>query len=676
MLRLLPAGALAVTFVTTAAVRTATFSRHRDPRGVGLHEGGQMPGASATARWTALAGLLTLTALWMALVGARPTASPPLASSTTPTSSPASERQGPARRVLLLYTEPRLTPAVVAADDRLRSVLETRSPARVTFHTEFLDLDMFDDAVPQPELRELLRRKYATRPIDLIVAAGSRALRVALQNRADLFTRAPVVFLAVDPTAAADIRLETDVTGTWLHQGWAETLDLAHRLQPEIRRAIVINGTSPADRVWLAQARGQLGSRHGAIEVTYLTDRRFEDVLKEVAALPAGSVVLHGSFLRDGEGRDLTTREAAKRVAAAASVPVYAVAESAVGTGIVGGQVVSFEAHGQAAAELALRVLSGERPPSTDAGTTFPTVDARQVERWGLDARRLPVGTVVRFREPSLWEQHRTAALAILAVLVVQGLVIGGLLLERGRRRRAEQSLRRLSGRLLTAHEEERRRIARDLHDDVGQRLSLLAIEAQQLQTHPRGGPGGADGRPRELATKAQELASVIQQIAYELHPAQLEHLGFPAALRRFAEELRNRHGLVVEVVETDWPRHVSPDTALCLYRVTQEALRNVVRHSGVREARVTLEVQADGLTVTIADGGVGFDPGTRRAAQGLGLTGMQERLRLVGGTLAIDTTAGRGTRIQARVPHGLPAPSARETEPGSEDVQAPNPAG
>lgn len=636
--------------------------------------------APATARSAAVARLLalTVTALVLRLADPGPAWAqpiPPPPSATSPAPGSASEAQGPARRVLLLYTEPRLTPAIVALDARLRSVLETASPARLTFYTEYLDLNLFDGSAPQPELRALLQRKYAARPIDLIVAGGSRALRVALQNRADLFSKAPVVFLAVDRSAAADLQLAADVTGTWLRIGWAETLDLARRLQPETRRAIIVNGSSPVDRVWLAQAQRQLGSHHGAIEVTYLTDRPLEDVLKEVAALPARTVVLFGSILRDSAGQDLSPRETVGRVAAAASVPVYGLSEPTVGTGVVGGHVVSFEAHGQVAAELALRVLSGERPPATDAGTTVPMIDARQMARWGLDLRRLPTGTVVLFRDPSLWEQHRKLLLTTIAVLVAQGLVIGGLLLERGRRQRAESTLRRLSGRLLTAHEEERKRIARDLHDDVGQRLSLLAIEAEELRTRSED-TMVLDGRARDLSTKAQELASDIHRISYELHPARLEHLGLSAAVRRFAEELRNRHGLTVEVVETAWPREISPDVALCLYRVTQEALRNVVRHSGAREARVVLEGQTDRLAATITDAGTGFDPGARRAAQGLGLTGMQERLRLVGGTLAIAATPGRGTRIEARVPRTPSTPPAPETELGPEHAEAPHPSG
>jgi hypothetical protein len=148
--------------------------------------------------------------------------------------------------VLLLYSEPRLTPAIVTLDQGIRSTIEARSPIPVYFYTEFLDLNLFDGPVPQREMRELLRRKYQARPIDLIVAAG-RALRVALHNRADLFSGAPVVFVAADRAGAADLKLEADVTGTWLHQPWTETLDLARLLQPETRRAVVVGGSSPTD---------------------------------------------------------------------------------------------------------------------------------------------------------------------------------------------------------------------------------------------------------------------------------------------------------------------------------------------------------------------------------------------------------------------------------------------
>ena len=383
-------------------------------------------------------------ALWMLLAGSGLAVGQPVPSTGGPPPSdprPVPDGPGKARRVLLLFGAPRLTPAIEAVDTAIRSTIESRSPVPVTFYTEYLDFTLFGGDEPQPELRALLQRKYATRPIDLIVAIASRPLRVALRNRKDLFSNAPVVFVSVDPKAAADLRLDADVTGTWLHIGWTETLDLARRLQPDIRRAVVIGGVTPADRVWLDQARQQLAMRSGSVEVEYLAGLGLEDVLKAVAALPTRTVVLVGPFLRDVTGRDFVMPEAIGQIAASSSVPTYGVMDSAVGAGAVGGHVVSFEAHGRIAADLALRVLAGERPPPTEASTTVSMVDARQLARWHLDARRLPAGTVVRFREPSLWERHRWAIILVLSVLAGQTLVVAALLFERRRRQRAQAAL-------------------------------------------------------------------------------------------------------------------------------------------------------------------------------------------------------------------------------------------
>jgi PAS domain S-box-containing protein len=349
--------------------------------------------------------------------------------------------RGPARNVLLLHAYPRLSPPVVTVDEAFRATLEAESPFPVNFYTEYLDLTLFDGDAPQRELHTLLRRKYASHDIDLIVAAGSRALRVALQNRAELFSGAPVVFLSVDRSSIADLRLGVDVTGTWLRQNWTETLELARRLQPEIRHAIVISGSAPADQVWQAAARLQLAANAGGVEVSYITGASIQQITERVALLPKNTVVLMGAFLRDATGQIFNTRDAIARIARASSVPVYVIQDHAVGIGSVGGDVVDYEAHGRTGAQLALRVLSGERPDPTDAGTTRTIVDWREIQRRGLDGRRLPPDSVVLFREPSVWERHRWLMVGVAALLLLQSALIAALLVHRALRRRVRRAL-------------------------------------------------------------------------------------------------------------------------------------------------------------------------------------------------------------------------------------------
>ena len=148
-----------------------------------------------------------------------------------------------------------------------------------------------------------------------------------------------------------------------------------------------------------------------------------------------------GAFLRDATGQAFNTRDAIARIARASSVPVYVIQDHAVGIGSVGGDVVDYEAHGRTGARLALRVLSGERPDPTDAGTTRPIVDWREIQRWGLDERRLPPDSVVLFREPSVWERHRGLIVGAAALLLLQSALIAALLVHRALRRRVRRAL-------------------------------------------------------------------------------------------------------------------------------------------------------------------------------------------------------------------------------------------
>jgi hypothetical protein len=349
--------------------------------------------------------------------------------------------KGPQKRVLILHPESRLLPATARLDETFRTKLRASWPGEVDFHVEQLDLSLFDEDAPPREIRALLRRKYARRRLDLIVPMDSRTLRIAVANRTALFSGAPIVFTTVDRAAAADIPLDQNVTGTWLVPGWAGTLDAALGLQPRIRRAVVIGGTASVDRVWLASARRQLALHQGRVEITYLTDLSLSDVLTKVAALPPDSVVLIGAFLRDAAGQSFTTREVVARITAVSSAPVYGLGETLLGEGIVGGQVVSYEAHGRVAAEFALRVLRGERPPPTDAGTTVPMFDWRELQRWGLDERRLPSGSVVLYRRLSTWERYRWWIVGAATLLLLQSALIAVLLVQRASRRRARRAL-------------------------------------------------------------------------------------------------------------------------------------------------------------------------------------------------------------------------------------------
>jgi PAS domain S-box-containing protein len=216
-------------------------------------------------------------------------------------------------------------------------------------------------------------------------------------------------------------------------------------------------------------------------------------------------------------------------------------------------------------------------------------------------------------------------------------------------RKRIEGELHDLSRRLITAHEEERAMLARELHDDVSQRLAVLAIEAGRAEL---AAPEGAQvGALRAVREGLVHLSEDVHSLAYQLHPSVLEELGLAEALRAECER-RGRQGSLDLSVDLDpLPAVVEPDAALCLFRVAQEALNNVARHAGVREASVTLRPADGGLLLAVCDGGAGFDPESPGKGMRLGLASMRERVRLVRGTLDVDSVPGRGTTIVAWVP-------------------------
>lgn len=226
-------------------------------------------------------------------------------------------------------------------------------------------------------------------------------------------------------------------------------------------------------------------------------------------------------------------------------------------------------------------------------------------------------------------------------------------------RKMSEESLEELSGRLITAQEEERARIARELHDDFSQRMALQGICLRQLWKKLPDSEIEARAKVQELLKGTQELSSDLHSLSHELHSSRLEHVGLVPAMIGLCEEMSSKYTIKVEFTERGPSTAISKDVALCLFRVAQEALINVAKHSRARQAQAELIGLGNEIRLRIVDAGLGFDPNLGNATAGIGLLGMRERLRLVGGTLSIRSAPMRGTEILAQVP--LSSSTSRE---------------
>jgi PAS domain S-box-containing protein len=218
-------------------------------------------------------------------------------------------------------------------------------------------------------------------------------------------------------------------------------------------------------------------------------------------------------------------------------------------------------------------------------------------------------------------------------------------------RKLAEDALSSVSRKLIEAHEEERTRIARELHDDINQRLALLEIELEELGLNPPNSSMEVSSRANGLRTRLSEIGIEIQTISHRLHSSKLEYLGIVAAIKSFCKELSDRQKIDIHFTHDLVPPSLPYDISLSLFRVLQEALRNAVKHSGVRHFEVDLRGTLYEIKLTVHDAGVGFDLRTTMTNPGLGLVSMQERIRLVKGTISIVSNPKTGTTIQARAP-------------------------
>jgi signal transduction histidine kinase len=209
---------------------------------------------------------------------------------------------------------------------------------------------------------------------------------------------------------------------------------------------------------------------------------------------------------------------------------------------------------------------------------------------------------------------------------------------------------RALAGRLIASQELERERIARDLHDDLSQKLAVLNIDLDQLTRRLETDAPHLVAAAQETSRRAGEIASDVHDLSHQLHPSRLKVLGLIQAMQGVCRDVGNQHGITVDFSHEGVPPGVSPATSLCLYRITQEALHNVAKHSGARRAAVRLSREQGQLYLQIADQGVGFEPGSFDGG-GLGLVSMNERVNHLGGRLIIRSAPGAGTRIGVRVP-------------------------
>lgn len=480
------------------------------------------------------------------------------------------------KRVLLLHSFARDSAPFGSISTTFRSELTRRLAAPVIFDEIDLHADR-QDAEDSEVVIALLNARFAKQPPDVIVAVGPPASQFCVAHRDALFPSVPRILAGEERTLRALPVEPSDaivISRVDLH----EMIEGALRVRPDTQHVAVVLGAATLDRFWAAALRRELDGYADRLQVTWLDGQPFDDVLQTLANLPAHSIVLYSALTVDGRGVVFEGQDALTHLRSVTSAPVFGVLEDEFGKGIVGGVLVGESRASPILADTALRMLSGDGsyPRSVLIPATPPTYDWRELEHWGIAESVLPAGSIVNFRPPSLWQAHRKTILVIVAVIAIQTVLIVLLLVQRLMRRRAEAEVRSMSGRLISAHEDERRRLAGELHDDFSQRLARLAIDASQLGSH-----AGTDAdTARTMRDELIRISEDVHDLSYRLHPSIVDDLGLIAALRAECSRTARSSDLDVDVRVGDVPDRIAPEVALCLFRVAQESLRNVVRHA------------------------------------------------------------------------------------------------
>jgi len=563
------------------------------------------------------------------------------------------------KQVLVLYSTRRDSEFSTIGERELPRVLDVGLGRDLDYYSEFIDAARFPDPSYQIGFADFLRVKYRDVRFDLVIAMQDTAVEFVNRNRATLFSETPEVLLANSRTAPVGPNSARLVQ----ERNFTATLTLIEQLQPDVTNVFVVVGAAPSDKSYETAMRLQTGSFEPRLTFHYLSGLATDELERRLARLPEHSVVYYLLVSEDGAGNKYHPLEYVDRVAGAANAPTYCWVDSAMDHGIVGGNLYSQAQAIDRIGQLALRVLRGERADSIDTSVidlNSTQVDWRELRRWGIDTARVPAGTVIRFRDPTIWDRYRLYILAALALLLVQSGLIAGLLVQRARRHQAEVEVRRSQGRLLASYERsrdlgsrllkaqevERSRIARELHDDISQEVALLTMH---LTLADRADHPDVKRMAAEVRARAHRIATSVHDLSHRLHPARLRQLGLVPALEALGREL-SQPGIAIAFTHDDVPSPLSPDLTLCLFRIVQEALQNAIKYSAAREVSVHLGRLPSGLTLSVVDNGVGFDV-EAAWSKGIGLVSMKERVEALGGSLEIRSSTGAGTRVEATVP-------------------------
>jgi signal transduction histidine kinase len=582
------------------------------------------------------------------------------------------------KRVLLLHSfGPQFVPWVFMAAE-FREQLFKRSPDKIDLYEASLEGARFQQPDEEGPTVEYLTNLFGTRKLDLIVTIGAPAAFFAQKYRGQFFPSTPLVIGGPEQRAVNYSKLTSNdapVTVTLDFKKWIENI---LQVLPHTTHIAWAVGASPLERFWTEEFRRTSEPFTDRISFEYFNDLKFEEMLDRVSKLPPHSAVFFADLRVDAAGIPLDRDLVLPRLRAATNAPIFSYVDNYLGQGIVGGPMMSSAELGRRMAEAAVRILKGEVPGNLKIpplALAVPQYDWRELQRWKINEDRLPAGSIVRFQEPTLWQQYRSQMSLIAGLILLQGALISGLLFERRRRVDAEVQSRQRSAELAHINRfsmagELTATITHELNQPLG--AILTNVEAAELMVKSpvpdleEIGEILADIRRDDVRASEviSRLRTLLKKVPFELQDIDLNNVARETA--QFLSALAIAREVDLMALTAPTPLPIRGDQ-IQLQQVILNLIINAMdamsgMPSAERRIKVSTARDSNFACLSVSDVGPGipgdqlkhiFEPffTTKPQGMGMGLSIARTIVEAHGGQLSAENLAGRGAAFHITLP-------------------------
>lgn len=562
----------------------------------------------------------------------------------------------------------------------IRRELDRQAPWPIEIIDQSLLTARSADENPEDPFADYLHALFAKRPLDLIVSIGAPAASFVQRRRQQLFATTPMVFTAVDQRRIQRSNLTPNDEVVAVRINFLAVVENILRILPDTKNVTVVLGASPIEQYWREQMDRELKPLGDRIAFTWTNDLSFEEILKHAAALPPRSAIFWALMSVDAAGVAHEGGVALTKLHASAGAPIFSYDDAFFGDGLVGGPHLSVTEVAQQVASVAIRIIGGEKAGDIKTPTiefAAPIFDWRELQRWKISEARLPPGSEVRFREPTLWEQYHWHIIAVLAILLAQAAIIGWLYFERRRRLVAETELRRrllevihlnrtaLAGALSAS-------VAHELNQPLGAILSYAEAGILYLKADPPniGRVKEILGNIRRDDQRAADIISHLRGLLKKKDASELQEFDLNQIVRDSLQIVRPealRKGMDISASASNGSLPVRVDQVhlqqaiLILAMNGLDAMHNCTPGSGKMSIQTSL-VEESTVEVLVADTGMGiptgklieiFDPfyTTKTQGTGLGLSIARAIVETYGGKIWAENRPEGGAVFRFTLP-------------------------